>query len=40
MKAFIISMAALVVISLAAAFGLGALKMSAQSVYSTDAVRL
>lgn len=42
MKAFLISLAALVVISVAAAIGLGAVDMSAQSVFSskTGDVRL
>jgi len=40
MRAFLISMAALVAITVAAAFSLGAIDMSAQSVYSTNDVRL
>lgn len=39
MRAFIISIAALAAITVVAAFGLGAVNMSAQSVYSTNSVR-
>lgn len=40
MRAFLISMAALVAITAVAALGLGAINMSAQSIYSTSDVRL
>lgn len=39
MRAFMISIAALAIITVAAAVGLGAINMSAQSVYSTNSVR-
>lgn len=40
MKAFIISLVALAVITAAAAAGLGTINMSAQSIYSSNSVRL